>query len=419
MVKQSYMTNSVVQKKQAQKFLRLIRETLGSYEYEPRRVADLGTGDGVLSYALKRTYPNSYVLGVDRDVEVLKEASRKWQEVEFLCRDILQLEFREDFDLVVSSSVFHWLGKDWHKGVQKVWEMLEEGGWFFLHQGGRWTYHFLYDLAERIYMEITGEVLKHDDVLFYPTLKEFKKHLSKYFVVVSAFSNTEFQQDYSLKELLKSFSVAGAGVFMNRMSPKQREEFLELLYKRAEEEEIPVFGRRLYGVMRKPLTVEVVPARLEEVEFLIEKYEGEFVPPLSERSSAGGELGEGSLREYISSLLSAKIFAAKKDGRVIGCLCYKMQKMPFVPSPVPLVSTVIVEKPFRSVGVGRVLYQKALGENKELYVRTWNTNTNHLKLLESLGFQEVYRIENHRGKGIDTVYLRFFHERIEDREKLF
>jgi N-acetylglutamate synthase-like GNAT family acetyltransferase len=311
---------------------------------------------------------------------------------------------------VVSSNTFHWLGKDWHKSVQKVWEILEEGGWFFLHQGGRWTYYFLYDLAERIYTEITGEVLKHTKFLFYPTLREFKNHLSKHFVVVSAFSDIEFQQEYSLKDLVKSFSVAGARVFTDRLSPKQREEFLELLSRRAEEEEIPVFGRRLYGVMRKPLSVEVVPARLEEVESLIEKYEKEFVPPLSERSSAGGELGGGSLREYISSLLSAKVFAAKKDGRVIGCLCYKMQMLPFLSKPVPLVSTVIVEKPFRSAGVGRALYQKALNDTKELYVRTWSTNTNHIKLLESLNFQEVYRIENHRGKGIDTVYWRFSHE---------
>jgi trans-aconitate methyltransferase/GNAT superfamily N-acetyltransferase len=412
MVKGSYMTNSVVQKKQAQKFLRLIRETLGSYEYEPRRIVDLGTGDGVLAYALKRAHPNSYVLGVDKDPEVLKEASKQWQGVEFLCRDILQLEFREAFDLVVSSNTFHWLGKDWHRGVQKAWEMLEEGGWFLLHQGGKWTYHFLYDLAERIYTEITGEVLKHADVLFYPTLRGFKEYLSKHFVVVSAFSDIEFQQEYSLKELVKSFSVAGARIFTDRLSPKQREEFLARLFTLAEEEEIPVFGRRLYGVMRKPLTVEVVPARLEEVEFLIEKYEGEFVPPLSERPSAGGELGGGSLREYISSLLSAKVLVAKKDGRVIGCLCYKMQMLPFVSKPVPLVSTVIVEKPFRSAGVGRALYQKAISENKELYVRTWSTNTNHLKLLESLGFQEVYRIENHRGKGIDTVYWRYAHERV-------
>ncbi|MFZ8784181.1 GNAT family N-acetyltransferase [Thermocrinis sp.] len=409
-MKRSYMVNSVVQKKQAQKFLTLVKDTLSAYEYQPKRIADLGAGDGVLTYALKRAYPNSYVLGVDKDAKVLKEASKQWQGVEFLCRDILQLEFREAFDLVVSSSVFHWLGKDWHKGVQKVWEMLEEGGWFFLHQGGRWTYYFLYDLAERIYTEMTGEVLKHTEVLFYPTLKEFKEALAKHFVVMSVFSNIEFQQDYSLEELLKSFSVAGARVFTDRLSPKQREEFLMLLHKRAVEEEIPVFGRRLYGVMRKPLTVEVVPARLEEVEFLIEKYEGEFVPPLSKRPSAGGGLEGGSLREYINSLSSAKIFAAKKDERVIGCLCYKMQALPFVSKPVLMVSTVIVEKPFRSAGVGRALYQKVLSENKELYVRTWSTNTNHLKLLKSLGFQEVYRIENHRGKGIDTVYLRYSHE---------
>jgi trans-aconitate methyltransferase/N-acetylglutamate synthase-like GNAT family acetyltransferase len=412
MMKSSYMTNSVVQKKQAQKFLRLIRETLDSYEYKPQRIVDLGTRDGVLAYALKRAYPNSYVLGVDKDAEVLKEAQKQWQEAEFLCRDFLQLEFREAFNVAVSSNVFHWLGKDWHKGVQKVWEMLEEGGWFFLHQGGRWTYHFLYDLAERIYTEMTGEVLKHTEVLFYPTLREFKEALAKHFVVVSAFSQIEFQQDYSLKELLKSFSVAGARVFTDRLSPHQREEFLTRLFTCAEEEEIPVFGRRLYGVMRKPLTVEVVPARLEEVEFLIEKYEGEFVPPLSKRPSAGRGLEGGSLREYISSLLSAKVLAAKKDGRVIGCLCYKMQMLPFVSKPVPLVSTVIVEKSFRSAGVGRALYQKAISENKELYVRTWSTNTNHIKLLKSLGFQEVYRIENHRGKGIDTVYLRYAHESV-------
>jgi len=409
-MKQSYMVNSVVQKKQAQKFLRLIKETLGSYEYKPLRIVDLGTGDGVLAYALKQVYPNSYVLGVDKDAEILEEAVKRWQGAEFLCRDILQLEFQQAFDLVVSSNTFHWLGKDWHKGVQKVWEMLEEGGWFFLHQGGRWTYYFLYNLAERIYTEMTGEVLKHTEVLFYPTLREFKEYLSKHFVVVSAFSDIEFQQDYSLKELLKSFSVAGARVFTDRLSPKQTEEFLELLCRRAEEEEIPVFGRRLYGVMRKPLTVEVVPASLEEVEFLIEKYEGEFVPPLSERPSAGGGLKGGSLREYINSLIAARVLAAKKDGRVIGCLCYKMQMLPFVSKPVPLVSTVIVEKPFRSAGVGRALYQKAISESKELYVRTWNTNTNHMKLLKSLGFQEVYRIKNHRGKGIDTVYLRYVHE---------
>jgi trans-aconitate methyltransferase/GNAT superfamily N-acetyltransferase len=410
MMKKSYMAHSVVQKKQAQKVLRLIKETLGFYEYEPLRIADLGTGDGVLAYALKRAYPNAYVLGVDKDAEILEEAARLWQGVEFLCRDILQLEFQEAFDLVVSSNTFHWLGKDWHKGVQKVWEMLEEGGWFFLHQGGRWTYHFLYDLAERIYTEMTGEVLKHTEVLFYPTLREFKEALAKHFVVVSAFSRIEFQQDYSLEELLKSFSVAGARVFTDRLSPKQREEFLELLYRRAVEEEIPVFGRRLYGVMRKPLTVEVVPARLEEVEFLIEKYEGEFVPPLSKRPSAGGELEGGSLREYINSLSNARVLAAKKNGRVIGCLCYKIQMPPFVSRLVPLVSTIIVDKPFRSAGVGRALYQKVLSEHRELYVRTWNTNTSHLKLLESLGFQEVYRIKNHRGKGIDTVYLRYSHE---------
>jgi len=406
----NYSVKSIVQKKQTQKLLRLIKNTLSSYEYEPHRIVDLGTGDGVLAYALAQAYPHAFVLGVDKDPEVLKEGEGGGRGVEFLCRDFLELEFSSAFDLVVSSNTFHWLGKDWYRGVEKAWEFLEEGGWFFLHQGGRWTYYFLYSLAERIYTEITGKVLKHDDVLFYPTLREFTGYLSERFIVVSSFSQTEFQEDYSLEELIKSFSVAGACVFTDRLSEQEREEFLALLFLRAKEEEVPVFGRRLYGVMRKPISVDVDYTSLQEVEFLIEKYEKEFVPPLSERPLAGGGLSGGSLDEYIKSLLGAKVLSAKKDGKVIGCLCYKMQVLPFTSKPVPLVSTVIVEKPFRSAGVGRALYEKAISQSKELYVRTWSTNTNHLKLLKSLGFQEVHRIKDHRGKGVDTIYLRFFRE---------
>ena len=37
--------------------------------------------------------------------------------------------------------------------------------------------------------------------------------------------------------------------------------------------------------------------------------------------------------------------------------------------------------------------------------RTWSTNTGHLRLLEQIGIAEVLRLPDHRGTGIDTLYL--------------
>ena len=39
-----------------------------------------------------------------------------------------------------------------------------------------------------------------------------------------------------------------------------------------------------------------------------------------------------------------------------------------------------------------------------IYTRTWSTNMAHIKILQGFGFEELKRIPNHRGQGIDTVY---------------
>ncbi len=170
---------------------------------------------------------------------------------------------------------------------------------------------------------------------------------------------------------------------------------------------MPVFGRRLYAVCRKRINPVIERASVDDVEWLIRKYEHEFVPPLSQRAGAGGGFTqEGSLEDYVKSLKDGVVFAAKKEGQVIGFIAYRRQTLHFTNAPVCYITTIIVDKPYRKTGVAKALYRELLKTEKEVYVRTWNTNTEHIQLLQSLGFEEVERIKDHRGKGIDSVYLR-------------
>ncbi len=219
----SYIKEAVVQKKQLQRFLKLIKEYFELYEYSPARAIDIGGADGLLSAALKNAYPWLYVLNLDKDCELIKEGLERFKNVEHVCMDFFEFDMPSVFDVVVSSNTFHWFGKRWEEGIKKVYELLDEGGWFFLHQGGRWTYHFLYALAEECMEKVSGEKIRHTDYLYYPTLREFKEKLSRYFVVLSAFSKNELSEDYSLDELVRSFLPAGAKVFTDRLSEEKKE----------------------------------------------------------------------------------------------------------------------------------------------------------------------------------------------------
>lgn len=409
-----YTRKAIVQKKQIREFLKLIKDYLVLYEYKPARVLDIGGAEGLLGMALKNAYPLAYVLNIDKDCELIKEGLENFDQIEHLCIDFFELDIPSVFDLIVSSNTFHWFGKRWEEGVGRVYELLDEGGWFFLHQGGRWTYYFLYSLAEECYKELTGETLKHTQILYYPTLKEFREKLSKYFSVVSAFSKIELSDSYSLEELLNSFSVAGARVFTDRLSEEKKEEFHSLLTKKALEEDVPVFGRRLFGVLRKRMKVYVREGSVEEIEDILRRNEGEFVPPLSQRSQAGGQIGEvkrdkvSGIEEYLNSLRGGRILVAiNKDGERVGFLAYRKQMLHFTPFPVAYITTIIVDKPYRRLGVGTALYQEVLRREKEVYTRTWSTNKEHLELLKKLNFRQVYIIKDDRGKGIDSIYFKY------------
>ena len=152
---------------------------------------------------------------------------------------------------------------------------------------------------------------------------------------------------------------------------------------------------------------------------LLELADEEFVPPLSARTGTDQRDGlddsaGDSLDAYLDAALDHTYILARVDGEVVGGLSfhdgYEIPELEgYLPSN--YVSTVIVHPDHRRHGYARGLWKRMLrglpDSCREPYVttRTWSTNDSHVALLMELGFEEVTRIPDDRGPGLDTVYF--------------
>lgn len=83
----------------------------GLLEFVPKNdrqaILDLGCGTGVLTVQLADLCHK--VVGVDSSQSMLEKAKQQFSNIEFMVCDALTLPFENEFDVVFSNAVFHWI----------------------------------------------------------------------------------------------------------------------------------------------------------------------------------------------------------------------------------------------------------------------------------------------------------------------
>ena len=148
----------------------------------------------------------------------------------------------------------------------------------------------------------------------------------------------------------------------------------------------------------------------------------EFVPPLSYRKSTTSSFGAEMIdhnqpEEYLAGLLGQEIIVSRKkrDNQIIGFMSYKPNHTVEIKNKESIIcyyiTTIGVTKGWRGHGVANHFYRnieeivKGQTESNFVATRTWSTNKTHIKILTSLGYENILTIENDRGNGIHTVYF--------------
>jgi malonyl-CoA O-methyltransferase len=76
-------------------------------------ILEIGCGTGILTEHLARTYPDATITAIDNAPGMIEECRRKWPDaprMEFLLKDAEDLQLDREFDLIISSACFQWVG---------------------------------------------------------------------------------------------------------------------------------------------------------------------------------------------------------------------------------------------------------------------------------------------------------------------
>ena len=150
---------------------------------------------------------------------------------------------------------------------------------------------------------------------------------------------------------------------------------------------------------------------------LLEECEGEFVPPLSQRVSTRqsnltdtDSISATGIESYFDEMAEQSFLLAvsETDGRLLAFLSYiPSRQLPeeILDRESSYVSTICTAHNVRGNGIARALYRELEELADVITIRTWSTNMSQLHILNKLGYEELARIPNDRGKGVDTLYF--------------
>ncbi len=106
------------------------------HKKENINVLDLGCGTGNISKAVKEHFPSAKITCVDMAenmIQIAKSKLASYSDIEFKIADFRDLDFRGEYDAVISSLALHHLQSEEQKKsfYRKIMGFLKEGGVFY------------------------------------------------------------------------------------------------------------------------------------------------------------------------------------------------------------------------------------------------------------------------------------------------
>lgn len=154
---------------------------------------------------------------------------------------------------------------------------------------------------------------------------------------------------------------------------------------------------------------------------MMEKSDNDFIPPLSKRSSTtqtnlkaeeGAGTSRASVRSYLEEMIGQKILVCMEENNLLGFVSFKENYVSDIYGEESLpniyLSTLILDERARGKGLTKKMYSYLFNDlypDRNILTRTWSTNIPHIKILSGFDAEEIKRIPNDRGEGIDTVYF--------------
>lgn len=118
-------------------------------------ILDLGCGDGILTKQLADLVPDGRVLGIDASIGMI-ETAREFEgfNLSFMCLDIAEMEFNNNFDIIFSNAALHWV-KDHERLLDSCRTALKPNGVVRFNFAGDGNCSNFYEVIRQVMNEPT------------------------------------------------------------------------------------------------------------------------------------------------------------------------------------------------------------------------------------------------------------------------
>lgn len=120
-------------------------------ENKNQSILDLGCGTGTLTAQLSNLADT--VIGVDSSVSMIAKAKEQYANIQFMVCDALALPFEEQFDVVFSNAVFHWI-TDHNALLNNIHKVLKPGGLLVCEFGANGNISTIENIEQRYWIQL-------------------------------------------------------------------------------------------------------------------------------------------------------------------------------------------------------------------------------------------------------------------------
>ena len=114
------------------------------------RILDVGCGDGALTAKLAEDLPDGAVVGIDASIGMIETAQKhRSSNLSFQQLDVTNIKFKEEFDIVFSNAVLHWV-KDHKTLLELLYRALRTSGKLRVNFAGEGNCSTLNTIAKEV-----------------------------------------------------------------------------------------------------------------------------------------------------------------------------------------------------------------------------------------------------------------------------
>ncbi|MBI4723156.1 MAG: class I SAM-dependent methyltransferase [Candidatus Stahlbacteria bacterium] len=133
----------------------------------PKKILDIGCGSGMLTPILKKIYPKSEILGIDKSPQMIEFAKKKYSPIaNFKTIDVLDTE--DKYDLIVAFYSFQFIPLE--LGIKRIKKLLNTGGVCIIITPGKAPFSLVHRFLSSILLRVNYWLYSPAD--FYTVLQK-------------------------------------------------------------------------------------------------------------------------------------------------------------------------------------------------------------------------------------------------------